>query len=152
QVKNLSIAFPATHGEVNIVDDVSFSVRPGETMRLVEESGCGKTITSLAAMALLPPTAWITGQILFDGRDELKMRLEVHIALRGHDMSMVYQDALSSLSPSMLIRSQMAQLTKRGGKRSAEELLELVGLDPVRTLKSYPHELSGGQRQRVLIA
>ena len=65
---------------------------------------------------------------------------------------MIYQDALSSLNPSMLIRSQMKQLTRRGGTRSAEELLELVGLDPVRTLKSYPHELSGGQRQRVLIA
>lgn len=73
-------------------------------------------------------------------------------ALRGHEMSMIYQDALSALNPSMLIRSQMAQLTKRGGTRSAEDLLELVGLDPTRTLKSYPHELSGGQRQRVLIA
>ena len=152
EVKNLSIAFPAAHGEVNIVDDVSFSVRPGETMGLVGESGCGKSITSLAVMGLLPPTARITGEILFDGRDVLKMSPEEHNALRGHDMSMVYQDALSSLNPSMLIRSQMAQLTKRGGKRSAEELLELVGLDPVRTLKSYPHELSGGQRQRVHIA
>ncbi len=65
---------------------------------------------------------------------------------------MVYQDALSSLNPSMLISAQMKQLTKRGGTRSAEELLELVGLDPKRTLESYPHELSGGQRQRVLIA
>ncbi|PMY14238.1 ABC transporter, partial [Pseudomonas sp. FW305-BF8] len=64
----------------------------------------------------------------------------------------IYQDALSALNPSMLIRSQLAQLTKRGGTRSAEDLLELVGLDPTRTLKSYPHELSGGQRQRVLIA
>src|SRR5690625_4434374 len=152
EVKNLSIAFPAAHGEVNIVDDVSFSVRPGETMGLVGESGCGKSITSLAVMGLLPPTARITGEILFDGRDVLKMSPEEHNALRGHDMSMVYQDALSSLNPSMLIRSQMAQLTKRGGKRTSEELLELVGLDPVRTLKSYPHELSGGQRQRVLIA
>ena len=75
-----------------------------------------------------------------------------HNALRGHEMSMVYQDALSSLNPSMLIRTQMAQLSARGGTRSAEELLELVGLDPKRTLRSYPHELSGGQRQRVAIA
>ena len=72
--------------------------------------------------------------------------------LRGTDIAMVYQDALSSLNPSMLISAQMKQLTKRGGTRSAEELLELVGLDPKRTLESYPHELSGGQRQRVLIA
>ena len=152
EVKNLSIAFPAQHGDVNIVDDVSFSVRPGETMGLVGESGCGKSITSMAVMGLLPPTARITGEILFKGRNILEMTLAEHNALRGHEMSMIYQDALSSLNPSMLIRSQMKQLTRRGGTRSAEELLDLVGLDPVRTLKSYPHELSGGQRQRVLIA
>lgn len=152
EVKNLSIAFPAQHGEVNIVDDVSFSVRPGETMGLVGESGCGKSITSMAVMGLLPATARIAGEILFKGKNVLEMTPAEHNALRGHEMSMIYQDALSSLNPSMLIRAQMKQLTKRGGTRTAEELLELVGLDPVRTLKSYPHELSGGQRQRVLIA
>ncbi|GAB3707252.1 dipeptide/oligopeptide/nickel ABC transporter permease/ATP-binding protein [Mariniluteicoccus flavus] len=152
EVRNLSIAFPDAHGEVDIVDDVSFSVRPGETMGLVGESGCGKSITSMAIMGLLPPTARITGEILFDGVDLLKLNPKERNALRGHQMSMVYQDALSSLNPSMLIRSQLAQLTRRGGQRTAEELLELVGLDPSRTLKSYPHELSGGQRQRVLIA
>ncbi|WP_194949510.1 dipeptide/oligopeptide/nickel ABC transporter permease/ATP-binding protein [Actinomyces trachealis] len=152
EVKNLSIAFPAQHGEVSIVDNVSFSVRPGETMGLVGESGCGKSISSMAVMGLLPPTARITGEILFKGKDLLKLTPEQHNALRGHEMSMIYQDALSSLNPSMLISAQMKQLTKRGGTRPAEELLELVGLDPVRTLKSYPHELSGGQRQRVLIA
>ncbi|WKR21195.1 dipeptide/oligopeptide/nickel ABC transporter permease/ATP-binding protein [Actinomyces israelii] len=152
EVRNLSIAFPIQHGDVNIVDNVSFSVRPGETMGLVGESGCGKSITSMAVMGLLPPTARITGEILFKGANILQMTPEEHNALRGHEMSMIYQDALSALNPSMLIRSQMKQLTRRGGTRSAEELLELVGLDPVRTLKSYPHELSGGQRQRVLIA
>ncbi|MCZ0858379.1 dipeptide/oligopeptide/nickel ABC transporter permease/ATP-binding protein [Actinomyces israelii] len=152
EVRNLSIAFPIQHGDINIVDNVSFSVRPGETMGLVGESGCGKSITSMAVMGLLPPTARITGEILFKGANILQMTPEEHNALRGHEMSMIYQDALSSLNPSMLIRSQMKQLTRRGGTRSAEELLELVGLDPVRTLKSYPHELSGGQRQRVLIA
>ena len=152
EVRNLSIAFPVQHGDVNIVDNVSFSVRPGETMGLVGESGCGKSITSMAVMGLLPPTARITGEILFKGKNILQMAPQEHNALRGHEMSMIYQDALSSLNPSMLIRSQMKQLTSRGGTRSAEELLELVGLDPVRTLKSYPHELSGGQRQRVLVA
>lgn len=152
EVKNLSIAFPAQHGEVNIVDNVSFSVRPGETMGLVGESGCGKSISSMAVMGLLPPTARITGEILFKGQNILELTPEQHNALRGHEMSMIYQDALSSLNPSMLISAQMKQLTRRGGTRSALELLELVGLDPVRTLKSYPHELSGGQRQRVLIA
>ena len=152
EVKNLSIAFPVQHGDVDIVDNVSFSVRPGETMGLVGESGCGKSITSMAVMGLLPPAARITGEILFKGRNILTMTPQEHNALRGHEMSMIYQDALSALNPSMLIRSQMKQLTRRGGTRSAEELLELVGLDPLRTLRSYPHELSGGQRQRVLIA
>ena len=152
EVKNLSIAFPAQHGDVNIVDNVSFSVRPGETMGLVGESGCGKSISSMAVMGLLPPTARISGEILFKGKNILEMTPQQHNDLRGHEMSMIYQDALSSLNPSMLIKAQMKQLTRRGGTRSAEELLELVGLDPVRTLQSYPHELSGGQRQRVLIA
>ena len=152
EVRGLSIAFPDQHGDVDIVDNVSFCVRPGETMGLVGESGCGKSITSMAVMGLLPPTARITGEIAFKGADILTMTPAEHNALRGHEMSMIYQDALSSLNPSMLIRSQMKQLTRRGGTRSAEELLELVGLDPARTLRSYPHELSGGQRQRVLIA
>ncbi|MEA9984372.1 MULTISPECIES: dipeptide/oligopeptide/nickel ABC transporter permease/ATP-binding protein [Subtercola] len=152
EVKNLSIRFPERHGDVAVVDNVSFSVRPGETMALVGESGCGKSITSLAIMGLLPASAEVTGEVLFEGENLLEANPKRRNALRGHDMSMVYQDALSSLNPSMLIRSQLTQLLRRGGTRSAEELLELVGLDPARTLKSYPHELSGGQRQRVLIA
>ncbi|MBZ2199166.1 dipeptide/oligopeptide/nickel ABC transporter permease/ATP-binding protein [Occultella gossypii] len=152
EVENLSISFPAAHGDVAIVDNVSFSVRPGETMGLVGESGCGKSITSMAVMGLLPPTAKIEGRIGFDGQDVLSMAPKQRNALRGHEMSMIYQDALSSLNPSMLVRAQLKHLTRRGGKRTADELLEMVGLDPVRTLKSYPHELSGGQRQRVLIA
>ncbi|AQX16199.1 ABC transporter [Tessaracoccus lapidicaptus] len=152
EVEDLSISFPGAHGEVKIVDGVTFTVRAGETMGLVGESGCGKSITSMAIMGLLPETARIEGSIRFAGRELLTMTPKQRNALRGHEMSMVYQDALSSLNPSMLIRAQMKQLTSRGGQRTAEELLELVGLDPVRTLKSYPHELSGGQRQRVLIA
>ena len=151
EVKDLCIQFPR-YGSVNVVDHLSFSVRPGETMGLVGESGCGKSITSLAIMGLLDPKAKISGQILFNGKDLVKLSPKEHNALRGHEIAMVYQDALSSLNPSMLIKTQMKQLTSRGGTRSAEELLELVGLDPKRTLESYPHELSGGQRQRVLIA
>jgi peptide/nickel transport system permease protein len=152
EVKDLSIGFPSAHGDVDIVDKVSFDVRPNETMGLVGESGCGKSITTLAIMGLLPPTARVTGSIRFDGRELLTMSAKERNALRGHDMAMIYQDALSSLNPSMLIKSQLEQLIHRGGKRTAADLLELVGLDPQRTLKSYPHELSGGQRQRVLIA
>lgn len=151
EVKDLCIKFPR-HGDVNVVDHVSFSVRPGETMGLVGESGCGKSITSLATMGLLDPKAEISGEILFDGKNLVGMDPKEHNALRGHEIAMIYQDALSSLNPSMLIKAQMKQLTSRGGTRSAEELLKLVGLDPERTLESYPHELSGGQRQRVLIA
>ena len=152
EVKDLSIRFPDAHGDVNVVDQVSFTVRPGETMGLVGESGCGKSITSMAIMGLLPRTAQLSGEINFEGRNLLDMTPKQHNALRGHEIAMIYQDALSSLNPSMLIKAQLKQLTSRGGQRSAEELLELVGLDAVRTLASYPHELSGGQRQRVLIA
>jgi peptide/nickel transport system permease protein len=151
EVRNLSIAFPR-HGDVNVVDDISFSIRPGETVALVGESGCGKSITSLAIMGLLDPKARIRGEILFEGQNLLTMTERQRNGLRGKGIAMIYQDALSSLNPAMLIRSQMAQLTSRGGTRTAEELLEMVGLDPARTLNSYPHELSGGQRQRVLIA
>ncbi|MFZ3454063.1 dipeptide/oligopeptide/nickel ABC transporter permease/ATP-binding protein [Arthrobacter sp. 7Tela_A1] len=156
EVKDLSIRFPERYGDTAIVDRVSFTVREGETMGLVGESGCGKSITSLAIMGLLPRTAELTGSIRFNGKELLtnvpKERDRLYKGLRGEQIAMVYQDALSSLNPSMLIKDQMAQLTRRGGRKSPRELLELVKLDPDRTLKSYPHELSGGQRQRVLIA
>ena len=151
EVKNLSIKFPR-HGDVNVVDRVSFTVRPGETMGMVGESGCGKSITALTIMGLIDPRAQLEGEILYQGQDLLKMSPKQRQGLLGNEMAMIYQDALSSLNPAMLIKAQMKQLTSRGGTRSAEELLELVGLDPKRTLESYPHELSGGQRQRVLIA
>lgn len=151
EVRNLSIGFPR-HGQVDVVDNISFAVRPGETLALVGESGCGKSITSLAIMGLLDGRARTRGEILFGGKNLLTMSERERNALRGTGIAMIYQDALSSLNPAMLIRSQMRQLTSRGGTRSAKDLLELVGLDPARTLNSYPHELSGGQRQRVLIA
>ena len=151
EVKDLCIKFDR-HGDVNVVDHVSFKVRPGETMGLVGESGCGKSITALTIMGLIDPRAEIAGEILYQGENLLEKSGEERRAQLGHEMAMIYQDALSSLNPAMLIKAQMKQLTSRGGTRSAEELLELVGLDPKRTLESYPHELSGGQRQRVLIA
>ncbi|MDJ1121290.1 dipeptide/oligopeptide/nickel ABC transporter permease/ATP-binding protein [Olsenella sp. YH-ols2217] len=151
EVKDLCIKFPR-HGDVNVVDHVNYAVRPHQTMGLVGESGCGKSITALTIMGLLDSRAIVSGQILYQGKDLLKMTPKERNDLRGHEIAMIYQDALSSLNPSMLIKNQMKQLTDRGGTRSAEELLELVGLDPARTLESYPHELSGGQRQRVLIA
>src|SRR5699024_2582869 len=97
-------------------------------------------------------TARLSGRVLLNGTHRLAVPAQRIHALRAHAIAMTYQHALSSLTPSMLIRSEMAQLTRRGGTRSASELLELVGLEPQRILNSYPHELSGGQRQRVLIA
>jgi peptide/nickel transport system permease protein len=151
EVRDLCIRFPR-HGAVNVVDHLNFVVRPRQTMGLVGESGCGKSITSLAIMGLLDRKAQISGEVIYNGQNLLTLNDRQMNQLRGREIAMIYQDALSSLNPSMLIKSQMKQLTKRGGTRSAEELLELVGLDPKRTLGSYPHELSGGQRQRVLIA
>ena len=129
EVKDLCIKFPR-HGDVNVVDHVSFVVRPRQTMGLVGESGCGKSITSLTIMGLLDPKAKVSGEILYDGQNLLNMDQKQMNALRGREIAMIYQDALSSLNPSMLIKAQMKQLTKRGGTRTAEELLELVGLDP----------------------
>lgn len=152
EVNDLRISFPDAHGSADIIDGVNFSVAPGETLGLVGESGCGKSISAMSIMGLLPASAVKSGEVRYDGNNVLELNDKEHNKLRGHEIAMIYQDALSSLNPSMLIKAQMAQLIKRGGKRGARELLELVGLDPDRTLKSYPHELSGGQRQRVLIA
>ncbi|MEV5892301.1 dipeptide/oligopeptide/nickel ABC transporter permease/ATP-binding protein [Nonomuraea fuscirosea] len=137
---------------VDIVDGIGFEVRPGEVLGLVGESGCGKTLTALTVMGLQPREARVSGHIRFDGRELLSESKRARRRLLGHEMAMIYQDALSSLNPAMTIKAQLKQLTRRGGRRSPAELLELVGLDARRTLTSYPHELSGGQRQRVLIA
>jgi peptide/nickel transport system permease protein len=151
-VKNLAIGFEGRHDGVDIVDGISFDVRPGEVLGIVGESGCGKSLTALTVMGLQPREARVGGEIRFDGKDLLTLPRAVRRRLLGHDMAMIYQDALSSLNPAMTIKAQLKQVVRRGGRRTPTELLELVGLDPARTLSSYPHELSGGQRQRVLIA
>ncbi|MFD4176188.1 dipeptide/oligopeptide/nickel ABC transporter permease/ATP-binding protein [Streptomyces anulatus] len=151
-VKDLAIRFPDRYGDVNVVDGISFTVREGETLGLVGESGCGKSITSLAVMGLLARNAEVSGTIEYRGRNLLTMDRKERQTLAGPEIAMIYQDAMSSLNPSILVGKQLSQLTSRGGTRTPAELLELVGLDPKRTLRSYPHELSGGQRQRVLIA
>ncbi|MGW4421042.1 dipeptide/oligopeptide/nickel ABC transporter permease/ATP-binding protein [Streptosporangium sp. NPDC004631] len=151
-VENLTIGFPQRYGDVPVVQSLSFDVRTGETLGLVGESGCGKSLTSLAVMGLLPRGARVGGRIVYDGRDVLPLSPRQRRAISGPEIAMVYQDAMSSLNPSVLVGGQLRQLTRRGGTRTPRELLELVGLDPRRTSRSYPHELSGGQRQRVLIA
>ncbi|MFF1696141.1 dipeptide/oligopeptide/nickel ABC transporter permease/ATP-binding protein [Streptomyces sp. NPDC058257] len=151
-VSDLAIGFDARHGGVDIVDGISFHVRPGEVLGLVGESGCGKSLTALTVMGLEPKDARVGGEVMFNGQQLLGMPMRARRRLLGHDMAMIYQDALSSLNPAMTVRAQLKQVVRRGGRRTSVELLELVGLDPDRTLRSYPHELSGGQRQRVLIA
>lgn len=151
-VENLAIGFDGRHRGVDIVDGIGFEVRPGEVLGLVGESGCGKSLTALTVMGLAPKRARVSGQVRFRQRDLLAEPMRVRRRLLGHEMAMIYQDALSSLNPAMTIRAQLKQLVRRGGSRSPAELLTMVGLDPDRTLRSYPHELSGGQRQRVLIA
>ncbi|MFI0962018.1 dipeptide/oligopeptide/nickel ABC transporter permease/ATP-binding protein [Streptomyces sp. NPDC021080] len=151
-VERLAIGFDHRHGGVDIVDGISFEVYPGEVLGLVGESGCGKSLTALTVMGLEPKGARVRGQVRFRQRQLVGEPMRVRRRLLGHEMAMVYQDALSSLNPAMTIRAQLKQVIRRGGRRTAAELLALVGLDPERTLRSYPHELSGGQRQRVLIA
>ncbi|MFF7239161.1 oligopeptide/dipeptide ABC transporter ATP-binding protein [Streptomyces collinus] len=151
-VENLTIRFPGRHRDVDVVAGVGFEVHTGEVLGLVGESGCGKSLTALTVMGLQPRTARVGGQVRFRQRDLLAEPARVRRRLLGHEMAMVYQDALSSLNPAMTVRAQLKQLVRRGGRRGPRELLSLVGLDPERTLRSYPHELSGGQRQRVLIA
>ncbi|MBN6042041.1 dipeptide/oligopeptide/nickel ABC transporter permease/ATP-binding protein [Amycolatopsis sp. 195334CR] len=152
EVDSLAISFPDRHNGVDVVAGVSFSVRAGEVLGLIGESGCGKSLTSLSIMGLQPRTAKVSGQIRFAQRDLLALSPAERRRHLGHDISMIYQDALSSLNPAMTIQAQLKQFTRRGGTRTPAELLELVNLDPQRTLRAYPHELSGGQRQRVLIA
>ncbi|EON25448.1 MULTISPECIES: dipeptide/oligopeptide/nickel ABC transporter permease/ATP-binding protein [Nocardioides] len=151
-VEDLSIGFAGVHNGVDIVDGISFAVRPGEVLGLVGESGSGKSLTALAVMGLQPKGARIRGTMAFDGTDLLTLNATRRRALMGRDIAMIYQDALSALNPSITIGGQLRQLIRRGGTRTAVELMGLVGLDPKRTLSAYPHELSGGQRQRVVIA
>ena len=153
-VRDLRVSFPGgpAGDSVSIVDGIAFDVRPGEILGLAGESGCGKSLTALSIAGLQPADARVGGEIRFAGQDLLKVTSRQRRKLMGRQIAMIYQDALSALNPAMTIGAQVRQLTRRGGTRSPEELMTIVGLDPARTLKSYPHELSGGQRQRVVIA
>jgi peptide/nickel transport system permease protein len=152
-VRHLSIRFPQTFGNVPVLNDVSFSIARGEVLGVVGESGCGKTLAGLSIMGLLPEAAQTSGEILFGGQNILSLRGRQRRRLLGSEIAMVYQDALSSLNPTMKISSQLHEVCRKGSRWSAPELIELVGLSDVRrVLRSYPSQLSGGQRQRVLIA
>ena len=162
EVDNLSVQFNRKGvAPFSAVDGVTFSVAPGQTVGLVGESGCGKSVTSLAIMRLLPTRgSTITGSVRFEGTDLLSLSLNDMRDRRGRDLAMIFQDPLSSLNPVVPIGVQVTEVLERhrGMKRSpamkeARELLDAVGIpDPTRRLKEYPHQLSGGMRQRALIA
>ncbi len=161
EVKNLRTYFKSEDGLVRAVDGVDFHVMAGEVIGLVGESGCGKSVTSLSIMRLIAPPGYVeTGEILFEGRDLLKMSEKQMGDIRGDRISMIFQQPQTSLNPVFVAGDQIAEvlqthklLNKKEAWASAVELLRLVGIpDPERRAKSYPHELSGGQAQRVMIA
>lgn len=148
--------------EIPAVDDVSFSVRRGETLCIVGESGCGKSVTSLSVMKLVatPPGKYVSGEILFEGKDLLKMSQKEIRRMRCKDISMIFQEPMTALNPVHKIGAQIAealmineQVDKKEAHERAIELLAMVGVpDPARCAASYPHQLSGGMRQRAMIA
>jgi oligopeptide/dipeptide ABC transporter ATP-binding protein len=162
EVKNLKVSFDTPEGRAPAVDDVSYAIRPGETLGLVGESGCGKTVTALALMRLVqtPPGRIDGGQILFKGADLLQLHERDMRKIRGNEISMVFQEPMTSLNPVFTCGYQVEEavvlhqrLSKREANERTLEMLAMVKIpDPARVAKSYPHQLSGGMRQRVMIA
>lgn len=158
-VRNLQVEYRTARGAVRAVDDVSFSIEPGEIFGLAGESGSGKSTIAHALMRILHPPALITGgQVLFEGEDVLDMDDAEIERFRWRKLSMVFQSAMNALNPVMTIGNQITdvidvhmRLSRREARERAAHLLSLVGIDPQR-LDSYPHQLSGGMRQRVVIA
>jgi oligopeptide/dipeptide ABC transporter ATP-binding protein len=152
QVAGLSVRFPRVYGDVTVLDDVDLEIAPGESVGLVGESGSGKSLLGLSIMGLVPRQAAVAGHVHVGGRDILAMRERTRRRLRGREIAMVYQDALTSLNPSLTVGRVLTEVCARGSVYSPRELLEMVSIrGGDRVLRSYPHELSGGQRQRVLI-
>ncbi|SDK30266.1 peptide/nickel transport system ATP-binding protein [Actinopolyspora mzabensis] len=162
EVRDLSVRFVRkSEPTVSAVDGVSFDVHPGSTVGLVGESGCGKSVTSLAIMGLLPGRGTeVTGSVNLEGSELLRLSRREFDRRRGKDLGMVFQDPLTSLNPVVPIGLQISEvierhrgLSRRDASREAAKLLERVGIpDPDRRLKEYSHQLSGGMRQRALIA
>ena len=161
-VRDLRTYFKVMDGTVKAVDGVSFAIDPGETLGVVGESGCGKSVTALTIMRLLdmPPATIPTGEIWFDGRDLLKLSPEDLREVRGNDIAMIFQEPMTSLNPVFTIGDQIAEavmlhfkVTRKEAWDKAVESLRAVGIsNPERRVKQYPHELSGGMRQRAMIA
>lgn len=161
EVKNLKTYFYTEDGVVKSVDGVDFSVKRGEVLGLVGESGCGKSVTSLSIMRLIAqPGKVVEGEIVFDGKDILKIPESEMVHIRGNRISMIFQQPQSSLNPVFRVGDQIAEvldihqsLGKKAGWDRAVELLRMVGIpDAERRAQAFPHELSGGMAQRVMIA
>ena len=160
EVTDLSVGFPTDDGLVQAVRGVTYSLRPGEVLGIVGESGSGKSVTSLAIMGLLPPTARVTGSVKLGGQELVGASYETMAKLRGRKMAMVFQDPISSLNPVYSIGWQLAEavrahqdVTKKQALERAIDLLDTVGIPNAKERASnYPHEFSGGMRQRVVIA
>jgi len=161
EVRRLCIEFRVSDGSLRAVDNVSFQVPQQSTVGLVGESGSGKTLTALSTLNLPPAGAVITdGEILFRGRDVLRMPYRELRQIRGKEIALIFQEPMSSLNPVLSIRTQLTEgmlahldISKAEATRRAIQLLQQVGIsDPERRLKEYPHQLSGGMRQRVMIA
>ena len=160
-VRGLRTSFYTSDGVVRAVDGIDFHVDRGEIMGLVGESGCGKSVTSLSIMRLVAAPGRIeAGEVLFDGRDLLKIRTDEMRQIRGNRISMIFQQPQSSLNPVWDVGAQIGEvlelhrnMTRRAARGRAVELLKMVGIpDPERRARAYPHELSGGMAQRVMIA
>ncbi|SVB60623.1 uncharacterized protein METZ01_LOCUS213477 [marine metagenome] len=161
-VRNLTTHFVTDEGPVRVVNDVSFQINEGETLGLVGESGCGKSVTALSIMRLVPtpPGKIESGEIYFQGQDLLRIPDEDMRGIRGKEISMVFQEPMTSLNPVLSIERQLAEplrlhmgMTRDVARSRACELLEMVGIpDAEDRLKDYPHRMSGGQRQRIMIA
>ena len=155
EVEDLTIRIPHAYGEQAVVSNVNFEVYEGENLGIVGESGCGKTLTGLAIMGLLPRGVVASGAVRWKGRDVLALTANERRQLMGREIAMVYQDPLLSLNPAMTVASQMRQVLSLDGEvtdANVHELLALVHIpNPESIARSYPYQLSGGQRQRVLI-
>src|SRR5438309_10198648 len=161
EVENLQTHFRTPSGINRAVDGVSFHVNEGETLAIVGESGCGKSVTSMSLMRLIPePPGRIAGAIRFAGRDLLQLSDREMRAIRGNDISMIFQEPMTSLNPVLMVGRQIREtlmihqgLDKQAAEAHAIEMLILVGIpEPKRRVREYPHQLSGGMRQRVMIA
>jgi peptide/nickel transport system ATP-binding protein len=161
-VEDLRTWFYTRDGIVRAVDGVSCAVYPGETLAVVGESGCGKSVTSLSILRLIasPPGKIVSGRLLFEGRNLLDLTEDAMRAIRGNEISMIFQEPMTSLNPVFTIGRQIAEALElhqgMDGRRAlarATEMLQLVKIpEPERRVRQYPHELSGGMRQRVMIA